>query len=179
VSPRSIVSFPNSDPVMHSVFHPSMRAAGFDLGTYPQGEQRSFTFDDEGAYVIFCHVHPEMVAYVVVVASPYRAVTDDKGRFKFDGVAPGIYHLRTWHRRLRTQDHVVSVAARGAARVKLTLEYGVPIEPRATEPASDIRHKRNHEPSELRGRGVFGGEFLPAEYGTDVGKLRHRRPVSL
>ena len=165
VSPGSIVSFPNSDPVMHSVFHPSMRAAGFDLGTYPQGEQRSFTFDDEGAYVIFCHVHPEMVAYVVVVASPYRAVTDDKGRFKFDGVAPGIYHLRTWHRRLRTQDHVVSVAARGTARVKLTLEYGVPIEPRATEPASDIRHPRNHEPSELRGRGVFGGEFLPAESG--------------
>jgi hypothetical protein len=29
------------------------------------------------------------------------------------------------------------------------------------------------------GRGVFGGEFLPAEYGTHVGKLRHRRPVSL
>ncbi len=25
----------------------------------------------------------------------------------------------------------------------------------------------------------FGGEFLPAEYGVDVGKLRHRRPVSL
>ena len=28
-------------------------------------------------------------------------------------------------------------------------------------------------------RGVFGGVFLPAEYGIDVGKLRHRRPVSL
>jgi hypothetical protein len=27
--------------------------------------------------------------------------------------------------------------------------------------------------------GVFGGEFLPAEYGIDVGKLRHRRSVSL
>jgi plastocyanin len=79
VSPGSTVSFPNSDPVMHSVFHPSTHAGGFDLGTYPQGERRSFTFDNEGAYVIFCHVHPEMVAYVVVVASPYRAVTDDDG----------------------------------------------------------------------------------------------------
>jgi hypothetical protein len=27
--------------------------------------------------------------------------------------------------------------------------------------------------------GEFGGEFLPTEYGIDVGKLRHRRPVSL
>jgi hypothetical protein len=133
VSPGSTVAFPNSDPVMHDVFHPSTRAGGFDLGMYPQGERRSFTFNDEGAYVIFCHVHPEMVAYVVVVASPYRAVTDDKGRFKLDGVAPGTYHLRTWHRRLRTQDHVISVAANGAVRVNLTLKYGVPVEPRAAE----------------------------------------------
>lgn len=133
VSPGSTVSFPNSDPVMHNVFIPSMRAGGFDLGTYPQGERRSFTFDDEGAYVIFCHVHPEMVAYVVVVASPYRAVTDDEGRFKLDGVAPGIYHLRTWHRRLRTQDRVVSVAANGAVRVDLTLKYGFPVGPRVAE----------------------------------------------
>jgi len=133
VSPGSTVAFPNSDPVMHNVFHPGTRAGGFDLGMYPQGERRSFTFNDEGAYVIFCHVHPEMVAYVVVVASPYRAVTDDKGRFKLDGVAPGTYHLRTWHRRLRTQDHVISVAANGAVRVNLTLKYGVPVGPRATE----------------------------------------------
>ena len=133
VSPGSTVSFPNSDPVMHSVFHPGTRAGGFDLGTYPQGEQRSFTFDDEGAYVIFCHVHPEMVAYVVVLATPYRTVTDDEGRFKVAGVAPGTYHLRTWHRRLQTQDRVVSVAANGAVRVNLTLKYGVPVEPRAAE----------------------------------------------
>ena len=26
---------------------------------------------------------------------------------------------------------------------------------------------------------MFGGVFLPAKYGIDVGKLRHRRPVSL
>ena len=133
VTPGSTVSFPNSDPVMHDVFHPSTRAGGFDLGTYPQGERRSFTFDAEGAYVIFCHVHPEMVAYVVVVASPYRAVSDDEGRFRLAGVAPGIYHLRTWHRRLRTEDRVVSVAANGAVRVSLKLEYGLPVEPRVAE----------------------------------------------
>ena len=133
VTPRSTVSFPNSDPVMHDVFHPSTRAGGFDLGTYPQGERRSFTFDAEGAYVIFCHVHPEMVAYVVVVASPYRAVSDDEGRFRLTGVAPGIYHLRTWHRRLRTEDRLILVAANGTVRVSLKLEYGLPVEPRVAE----------------------------------------------
>jgi len=130
VSPRSIVSFPNSDPVLHNVFHPGLRA-GFDLGMYRQGERRSFTFNNEGAYVIFCQVHPEMVAYVVVVASPYRAVTDDKGRFEFRGVAPGTYQLRTWHRRLRTQNRAISVTANGVVHVDVTLQYGSPVEPRA------------------------------------------------
>lgn len=130
VTPGSEVAFPNSDPVMHNVFHPSLGSAGFDLGTYPQGERRSFTFADEGAYVIFCNVHPEMVAYVVVVASPYRAVTDESGRFRIDGVAPGTYRLRTWHRRLRTEDRLVSVTAGGVVRMTLDLGYGFPVEPR-------------------------------------------------
>lgn len=130
VSPGSTVSFPNSDPVMHNVFHPSTRARGFDLGTYPQGERRSFTFDDEGAYVIFCHVHPEMVGYVVVVASRYRAVSDDEGRFHIEGLAPGKYRLRTWHRRLRTHEQLVTVPAGGIVRLDLKLAFGMPAEPR-------------------------------------------------
>jgi plastocyanin len=133
VSPGSTVSFPNSDPVMHNVFHPSVRAGGFDLGTYPQGEKRSFSFDGEGAYVIFCHVHPEMVAYVVVVASPYRTVTDDQGRFRIDGVEPGTYHLRTWNRRLHTEDRIVTAPSNGAVRVDLALTYGFPVEPRTVQ----------------------------------------------
>jgi plastocyanin len=132
VTPGSTVFFSNSDPVMHNVFHP-LQHGGFDLGTYPQGERRSFTFGEEGAYVIFCHVHPEMVGYVVVIASPYRAVTDDEGRFRITGVAPGTYSLRTWHRRLRTHDQLLSVPAKGAVRVDLQLVYGSPAEPRAVE----------------------------------------------
>lgn len=131
VSPGSRVSFPNSDPVLHNVFHPAQRSEAFDLGTYPEGEQRSFTFAKEGAYVIFCHVHPEMVAYVVVVDSPYHTVSGEDGRFRIEGVAPGTYHLLTWHRRLRTRDQLVTVPANGSVDVTLSLQYGFPVEPRA------------------------------------------------
>lgn len=131
VTPGSTVAFPNSDAVMHNVFHPAVHAGAFDLGTYPTGERRSFNFAEEGAYVIFCHVHPEMIGYVVVVASAHLAVSNENGLFHLEGVAPGTYHLRTWHRRLQSLDQVVSVPAGGAVTVHLALKYGFPVEPRA------------------------------------------------
>lgn len=132
VTPRSEVVFSNSDRVMHNVFHPLQHGDGFDLGTFPPGERRSFTFDAEGAYVILCHVHPEMVGYVVVVASPYRTVTDDRGRFRLVAVAPGTYRLRTWHSRLQTHEERVTVTADGTVRMALSLRHG-----RAGEPTTN------------------------------------------
>ena len=133
VPPGSHVSFLNSDPVMHNVFHPSPRLPGFDLGMYPQKESRSFTFGNEGAFLILCHVHPEMVGYIVVVASPYRAVSDDDGRFRMEGVLPGIYRLRTWHRRLKPHEQTVTVAADGVVHIDLSLAFGSPTEPRTSD----------------------------------------------
>ncbi len=124
VTPASTVVFSNSDRVMHNVFHPMQGSERFDLGLWAPGESRNFTFGQEGAYVILCQVHPEMVGYVVVVASPYRAVTDDHGRFRLDGVAPGTYRLRTWHRRLQTHEESVTVGEGGSVRVELSLHYG-------------------------------------------------------
>jgi Carboxypeptidase regulatory-like domain/Copper binding proteins, plastocyanin/azurin family len=126
VTPGSTVAFTNSDPVMHNVFHPSVHADAFDLGTYPEGERRSFTFAREGAYVIFCHVHPEMIGYVVVVASAHLTVSNANGRFRFESLAPGTYHLRTWHSRLKSLDQVVTVPAGGAVTVHLALKHGAP-----------------------------------------------------
>ncbi len=133
VTPGSTVHFPNSDPLMHNVFSPDQRTGGFDLGTYGKSERRSFTFREEGAHVILCHVHPEMAAYIVVVASPHRAVSDSAGRYQLEGVAPGTYRLRTWHRRLRTVDQLVTVAANGHVRVDLALVRGSPSPPRAAD----------------------------------------------
>ena len=81
--------------------------------------------------MIFCHVHPEMVAYVVVIGTPYRAVTDADGRFRVDNVAPGTYRLRTWHRRLQTHEEIVTVSANRVTAVALPLKIGYPIEPRS------------------------------------------------
>jgi plastocyanin len=133
ITPGSTVSFSNSDAIMHNVFSPRQSSGGFDLGTYPQSERRSFTFHEEGAHVILCHVHPEMVAYVVTVDSPYRAVSDSAGRFRIEGVAAGTYRLRTWHRRLRMFERLVVVPENGDVRLDLSLAYGSPSPPRSTQ----------------------------------------------
>ena len=122
VTPGSAVEFPNSDDVLHNVFHPGHGTTGFDLGTYPSTEKRAITFTREGAYVILCNVHPEMAAYVHVAASPYRAVSDSTGRFVIPDVPPGPYELVVWHRRALPFTRAVQVARDGATHVALPLE---------------------------------------------------------
>lgn len=98
VSPGTTVLFRNSDPILHNVFSPPGTGAGFDLGTYPSPGARAQHFAAPGAYVILCHVHPEMVAFVVVVPTPYRAVVDAEGFFRISNVPSGRYQLHVWRR---------------------------------------------------------------------------------
>lgn len=116
------VLFRNSDPVLHNVFSPPGIGADFNLGTYPRGEARAVAFARAGAYPVLCHVHPEMVAYVVAVPSPWSAVTDPDGRYRIAGVPSGRYVLHVWHRHLRDPATPLVVVAGGTARVDLTLE---------------------------------------------------------
>jgi plastocyanin len=91
----STVEFPNNDRVLHNVFsfHEGKR---FDLGLYPVGQIRRITFDRPGVSRVFCNIHPGMAAYIVVVDSPYYAVTDGDGAFAFSDVPAGRYTYHAW-----------------------------------------------------------------------------------
>ena len=131
VSPASTVAFTNSDRVMHNVFHPPKGGSAFDLGLFGPGERRSFVFDHEGAFVVFCHVHPEMVGYVVVLATPWRTVTDDSGRFTLENVPTGSYVLHTWSGKFAEHLQQVSAGSDQSAHLEISLSRGVPVDPRA------------------------------------------------
>jgi len=118
------VDFLNSDPVGHNVYWPSIsgnKKLAHNLGTWPQGQKKSFQFNDLGGGRLLCNVHPEMAGYIVVVPTPYFAVTEKDGTFDIKDVPPGHYMLITWSEEGKPTSQAVDVAATGAS-VNLTVK---------------------------------------------------------
>jgi plastocyanin len=111
------VDFTNSDPVGHNVYWPSIsgnKKLTHNLGTWPKGEKKSFQFNDLGVASLLCNVHPEMSGYVVVVATPYFAVTDNDGNYEIKNVPAGKYTLKTWSEDGKPTTQSVDVSGSGA-----------------------------------------------------------------
>ena len=104
------VDFLNADTVLHNVFSPDACAEKFNLGTWPKGQTRSYTFRKECDATLLCKVHPEMEAFVVVVPTPYFAVTKADGSFTIADVPDGAYTLKVWHPKLKGASQPVKVA---------------------------------------------------------------------
>lgn len=93
----STVSFPNKDPIFHNIFSLS-RAKSFDLGSYDQGQTRKVLFPRPGIVDIYCHLHPNMEATIVVTPNRWYARSDDSGRYRIPDVPPGQYTVVAWHK---------------------------------------------------------------------------------
>jgi len=118
------VDFVNSDSVAHNVYWPSVggnKKLAHNLGTWPKGDKKSFQFTDLGTAALLCNVHPEMSAFVVVVPTPYFAVTDADGSFEMKDVPPGTYTLKTWSEDGKVTTQSVTVAS-GTANADLTVK---------------------------------------------------------
>jgi plastocyanin len=110
------VDFLNSDAVLHNVYSPDDCAGKFNLGTWPKGEMRSYTFTKEcEAARLLCKVHPEMEGFVLAVPTPYFAVTKADGSFKIADVPDGAYTVKVWHPKLKATEKAVTVAGATAA----------------------------------------------------------------
>src|SRR5579864_5130339 len=118
------VDFLNSDPVGHNVYWPSIggnKKLAHNLGTWPKGDKKSFQFNDPGAASLLCNVHPEMSGYVVVVPTPYFAVTGKDGEFEIKNVPAGTYTLKTWSEDGKPTTQSITVTA-ASTTVELTVK---------------------------------------------------------
>jgi plastocyanin len=114
------VEFPNKDSFAHNVFSPAS-GTGFDLGLYKGGSSKSVTFDKAGVVPIFCNIHPQMIAHIVVVPNRFYARPAADGSFHFDGVPPGTYHAIAWFPFGRAERQEVVVAANKRAQLDFKL----------------------------------------------------------
>jgi len=124
VQQGTTVDFLNSDPVGHNVYWPSIsgnKKLSHNLGTWPKGDKKPFQFNDLGTASLLCNVHPEMSGYVVVVATPYFAVTDKDGNFEIKNVPAGKYTLKTWSEDGKPTTQAVDLSG-ATATVDLTVK---------------------------------------------------------
>jgi plastocyanin len=117
----STVTFPNHDPFNHNVFSLSEENP-FDLGMYGRGETRSVTFDRAGVVRIYCNVHPQMSALVVVRDNPYYSQPSSDGSFTITDVPAGKYVLHAWHERSPETRREIVVPAGGIGSLELELD---------------------------------------------------------
>ena len=118
VPARSSVAFPNHDPIYHNVFSVSP-GNRFDLGRYREGQTRSARFDTPGLVRVFCNVHEQMVAYVMVVETPFHAVADAQGRFRLEGLPEGRGTIVAWHERSASVRIPAELPAAEPLRIRL------------------------------------------------------------
>jgi plastocyanin len=124
VQQGTTVEFLNSDPVGHNVYWPSIsgnKKLSHNLGTWPKGDKKPFQFNDLGVASLLCNVHPEMSGYVVVVPTPYFAVTDKDGKFEIKSIPAGKYTLKTWSEDGKPTTQAVDVSATSTS-VELTVK---------------------------------------------------------
>lgn len=119
------VDFVNSDDVAHNVFTPDETAGKFNLGTWPTGQKRSYTFektcDSVCSAVMLCNVHPEMEAFVVMMTNPYFTMADKEGSFTIEDVPAGTYTLNVWNPKQKSDAQSIEVPAEGTVEATLEL----------------------------------------------------------
>lgn len=94
------VVFPNGGKLLHNVFSSKPK---FDLGSFDKGEKKDSgdAFKNyRGTAEIYCNIHPEMAATVVVVPNPYHVSLNKKTKsFEIKNVPAGKWKLYAYTRR--------------------------------------------------------------------------------
>jgi plastocyanin len=96
VTVGSEVHFPNNDQIHHHVYSFS-RTKSFELPLYKGEAASPVLFDKAGVVKIGCNIHDWMAAVILVVPTPFFAVTNETGEFTLSGLPPGTYPLVCWH----------------------------------------------------------------------------------
>lgn len=116
------VNFLNHDNILHNVFSPDAIAEKFNLGTWPPGEIKTYTFNKIGSAALLCNVHTEMEGYIVVLQNPFFAKTDENGNYTIKDLPPGSYTLKVWNKKFKADPQQVEVKEGANIKVDFALK---------------------------------------------------------
>jgi plastocyanin len=125
------IDFVNNDNVYHNVFS-TTRGAEFDLGLYRGGVKKSVEMRQPGEVDVYCNIHPQMRAKVLVIPSAQAVEAGADGSYSLEKLPPGSYTLVAWtsaHEPARKQ---IEVKAGETARTDFSLQ------PRAVKQAQHL-----------------------------------------
>lgn len=138
------VVFPNEDSILHNVFSQSP-ARKFDLGMFKKGDSKEKPFPDPGVVDVYCNIHPEMAATILVLPNNAHVRTASDGSFSIPNVPPGDWQVFAYTRRA-----VKPVSA------KISVKAGA-------DTAIDLSLQRGSEPEHLN---KFGEKYQPGDHTT-------------
>lgn len=122
------VAFPNRDSILHHVYSFSP-AKTFEFKLYTGKSPGEVRFDKPGVVTVGCNIHDWMIAYIVVVSTPYYARSGESGVASLRDLPPGRYELQVWHPGLRAMPEAASVNL-DSASARHRAEYMLDVAPR-------------------------------------------------
>lgn len=115
----STVDFPNEDIFFHNVFSLS-QPDPFDLGLYRAGASKSRVFKQPATYRVFCNIHPQMTAVILVLPTSWIVEANSSGAYQMT-LPPGHYRITAWSERSEPASAEVNVSAESIAVPDLAL----------------------------------------------------------
>ncbi|HEY2707845.1 MAG TPA: methylamine utilization protein [Caulobacteraceae bacterium] len=123
------VSFPNLDAVKHHVYSFSP-AKTFELKLYGKDETRVVHFDKPGVVELGCNIHDSMIAFILVVDTPFAAKTDAHGNASLRDVPPGGQAVTVWRPYLHAPGNALHLTVQslrqGAASLAVVADVRAP-----------------------------------------------------
>lgn len=122
----SQVQFPNKDTVKHHVYSFSP-AKKFELPLYAGTPAAPIAFDTPGLVTLGCNIHDWMIAYIVVVPTPWFRITDSSGAAQLRDLPAGSYDVEVWQPRLKNSSD--RPRQRVAVKADATVSFQLDLKP--------------------------------------------------
>ncbi len=134
----SSVDFPNQDLIFHNAFS-NFAGQPFDTGLYAPNTSKKITFRRDGVVRLFCNIHSQMSAVILVLRSPWFAVSKPSGELQISDLPSGDYILKIWHE--RAGDETLQKLER---RVTLNSSLELPVIRISESGYLEVPHKNKH-----------------------------------